>query len=90
MQDNVTFHNHTLTLDNRETLTLTGVTDVPGFDEETVNVKISAGSLIIKGEGLHISRLSLDTGEVSVEGRINSLQYFGDVRQKGFMSKVFR
>ncbi len=90
MQDNVTLHNHTLTLDNRETLILTGVMDVPGFDEENVSVKTDAGALIIKGEALHISRLSLDTGEVSVEGKINSLQYLGDTRQKGLMSKIFR
>lgn len=90
MQDNSIISNHTLNLDNRENLVLTGVIDVPGFDEETVSVKTSAGSLIIKGEALHISRLSLDTGDVSVEGRINSLQYLGDVRQKGIMSRIFR
>ncbi len=90
MQDNSAFQTHTLTLNNREALTLTGVTDVPGFDEETVSLKTPLGSLIIKGEALHINRLSLDTGEVSIDGRINSLQYLGDTRQKGIMSKIFR
>lgn len=90
MQDNTAVHNHTLTLDNRESLSLTGVTDVPGFDEETISVRTSLGSLIIKGEALHINRLSLETGEVSVDGRINSLQYLGDTRQKGIVSRIFR
>lgn len=90
MQDTTATNTHTLTLDNRESLTLTGVTDVPGFDEETVSVKTHLGSLIIKGEDLHISRLSLDTGQVSVEGKINSLQYLGDTRQKGIVSRIFR
>lgn len=90
MQDNPTLHNHTLSLENRELITLTGITDVPGFDEETVNLKTPLGTLIIKGNSLHISRLSLDTGEVSVDGRINSLQYLGDTRQKGIMSKIFK
>ncbi|MBE6735211.1 MAG: sporulation protein YabP [Ruminococcaceae bacterium] len=90
MQDNSIHSKHTLTLDNREKLILTGVTDVPGFDEETVSIKTDTGALIIKGESLHISRLSLDTGDVSIDGRINALQYLGDDRQKGFMSKIFR
>ncbi|MBQ8000557.1 MAG: sporulation protein YabP [Ruminococcus sp.] len=90
MQDTTANNTHTLTLDNRESLTLTGVTDVPGFDEETVSVRTHLGSLIIKGEDLHISRLSLDTGQVSVEGKVNSLQYLGDTRQKGIVSRIFR
>lgn len=90
MQDNQKPDTHTLTLLNRETLALTGVVDVPGFNEETVSIKTDLGSLVIKGEDLHISRLSLDTGEVSVEGRINSLQYLGDVNRKGVMSRIFR
>ncbi len=90
MLDNQKPDTHTLTLLNRETLALTGVVDVPGFNEETVSIKTDLGSLVIKGEDLHISRLSLDTGEVSVEGRINSLQYLGDVNRKGVMSRIFR
>lgn len=90
MQDNSINSKHSLTLDNREFLTLTGVTDVPGFDEETVSIKTDLGSLIIKGESLHISRLSLDTGDVSIEGRINAFQYMGDNNSKGFMSRIFR
>ncbi|MBQ4105067.1 MAG: sporulation protein YabP [Clostridia bacterium] len=90
MQDIQSQKPHTLTLDNRDKLTLTGVSDVPGFDEQTVNVLTSQGTLIIKGESLHISRLSLDTGEVSVDGRINSMQYLGDNRSKGLVSKLFK
>lgn len=90
MQDIQTTRPHSLTLDNRETLILTGVTDVPGFDEQTVNVETPIGTLIVKGESLHISRLSLDTGEVTVDGRITSMQYLGDHRQKGIVSKLFK
>ncbi|MBR3971370.1 MAG: sporulation protein YabP [Ruminococcus sp.] len=87
-----TTHNkpHSLSLDNREVLNLTGILDVPGFDEETVSLQTPCGNLIVKGQSLHISRLSLDTGDVSIDGRINSLQYLGDTRQKGIMSKIFK
>ena len=50
---------HTLMLDARRHLVLTGVEDVSGFNEETVSVKTTAGSLTIKGSGLHIDRLNL-------------------------------
>lgn len=90
MQDNNIQKPHCVTLENRETLNLSGIKDVPGFDEQTVSLQTPMGNLIVKGESLHISKLSLDTGEVTVDGKINSLQYIGDVRSKSFMSKIFR
>ncbi len=81
---------HSLCLDNREVLSLTGVLDVSGFDEQTVSAETSVGRLIVKGANLHISKLSLETGEVTIDGRITSLQYLGDVKQKGFASKLFK
>ncbi len=81
---------HTLMLDNRGKLAITGAEDVSGFNEETVSVKTTAGSLIIKGSGLHIDRLNLETGDVMVEGRVNSLQYVGDGGSRPRFSKLFR
>ena len=44
---------HSLSLDNRKKLSLTGVEDVPGFNEETVNAVTSLGTLVIRGFALH-------------------------------------
>lgn len=90
MQETVINKSHTVTIDNRENLILSGVTDVSGFDEQTVSLQTPLGNLIVKGEALHINKLSLESGEVSIDGKINSLQYLGDTRQKGFVSKLFR
>lgn len=90
MQEIINNKPHSLSLDNREVLNLTGILDVSGFDEETISLQTPCGNLIVKGQSLHINRLSLDTGDVSVDGRINSLQYLGDTRQKGIVSKLFR
>ncbi|MBQ1507530.1 MAG: sporulation protein YabP, partial [Ruminococcus sp.] len=68
---------HTVTLDDRKKLALTGAEDVNGFNEETVSVKTSCGTLIIKGEKLHIDKLNLETGDVSIDGKINAVQYIG-------------
>ena len=89
MQDNIS-KPHSVTLENRENLKLTGVSDVPGFDEQTVSLQTAFGNLIVKGENLHISKLSLDTGDVTVDGKINSLQYIGSERSKSVISKIFR
>ena len=89
MQEQI-LKNHSVTLDNREELRLSGIKDVPGFDEQTVSLDTHLGNLIVKGESLHISKLSLDTGEVVVDGKISALQYITDERSKGFISKLFR
>ena len=81
---------HTLSLDNRAVLRLSGISDVPGFDEQTVSLVTPQGNLIVKGESLHISTLNLTTGEVTVDGQINSIQYIGTQNSKGLMSKLFR
>lgn len=79
---------HTLFLDNRSKLTLTGVTDVLGFDEQTVNVQTDCGTLIVKGSSLHISKLNLESKDVCIDGTINSLQYLSN--NKNLKSKLFR
>ena len=76
---------HTLMLDARRHLVLTGVEDVSGFNEET-----TAGSLTIKGSGLHIDRLNLETGDVTVDGTVNSLQYSGGSGSGSRLSRLFR
>ena len=79
-----------LSLDNRVKLVLTGAEDVSGFNEETVSVKTTCGTLIIKGEKLHIDKLNLETGEVSIDGKINAMQYIGTNDSRSKLSKLFR
>ena len=80
---------HILTLDNRKLLTLSGVEDVSGFDEQTINVKLSDATLVVKGTGLHISTLSLESGDVVIDGLITSLQYLG-ASNGSLRSRLFR
>ena len=80
---------HLLTLDNRRLLTLTGVEDVSGFDEQTINVRLSEMTLVVKGTGLHISKLNLESGDVVIDGSISSLQYLGSA-SGSLRSRLFR
>lgn len=80
---------HTLMLDNRKKLVITGAEEVNGFNEDAVSVKTTDGTLIIKGSGLHIDKLNLDSGDVSIEGRVDAMQYIGN-GSKSKLSKLFR
>ena len=81
---------HRLTLTGRETLTVSGVEDVERFDESGVIMTTSAGTLIVTGEDLHIGKLSLEGGELFVDGRITSISYEDTSgHQGGFFSRLF-
>ena len=66
---------HSLSLSDRRRLTVSGVEDVESFDEDTVTLVTCGGTLTVRGSGLKIEKLSLDGGELVVEGRIDSLDY---------------
>jgi sporulation protein YabP len=82
---------HNLVLEDRRMLTVSGVSDVDSFDEETVVVFTDLGELTVRGTNLHINRLSVEVGELTVEGNIAALIYSDETpKSGGFFSKVFR
>lgn len=66
---------HKVMLDNREKGNLTGILDVISFDENTIVLDTDMGLLTIKGKDLHVSRLTLEKGEIDIEGRMDSFVY---------------
>lgn len=81
---------HNLTLEERNKLTVCGVTDIGGYDEQTIVAQTEKGELTVKGENLHIIRMSVDMGELQVEGNIISMQYSETQPSGGFFSRLFR
>ena len=79
-------------LEERSRLSITGVTDVLSFDEESVTAETDLGTLTVRGEGLHISRLDLDEGLLSIEGSIDAADYGGGERQPGgfLFGRIFK
>lgn len=67
--------NHKVYLNNRNTMTLTGVKDVLSFDAAEILLETEEELLMIKGDELHVKRLSVEEMEVDIEGRIDSLVY---------------
>ena len=66
---------HKLSLDNRRALTMTGVTEVVSFDENAVVLKTAMGLLTVHGRELQLKNLSLDGGQIAVDGHICALLY---------------
>jgi len=66
---------HKLSLNERRELTMTGVTEVVSFDESSVELRTAMGDLTIQGQELKLKTLSLEGGQVAVEGSISALIY---------------
>lgn len=81
---------HRLELVGRERLVISGVEDVDRFDETGIIMTTAAGTLVVSGEDLHIGKLSLDGGELHVDGRIDSVSYEDIGHDRGgFLSRLF-
>ena len=81
---------HELRLDARSRLNVTGVREVESFDESTVVLNTVGGLLIVRGDALHLQSLSIDGGQVSVQGRIDALSYEELQKAGGFLKRLLR
>ena len=66
---------HSVTIRERRSIEISGVTAVDSFDEEMISLRLEVGRLTVEGIGLHIGELSLDTQRVTAEGEITALIY---------------
>lgn len=66
---------HKLSLNERRELTMTGVTEVVSFEESAVVLRTALGTLIVQGKDLQLKTLSLEGGQVAVDGDISALIY---------------
>lgn len=66
---------HRLTLNERRQLSMTGVSEVVSFDDTAVVLRTELGTLVIQGKDLQLKTLSLEGGQVAVDGTVSSLHY---------------
>ena len=83
---------HHVILEEREQLIVSGVEEVESFDESAIYLTTAQGPLEIQGEGLHIEKLSLDGGDLKVEGDIDAVSYEDDAGggRGGFLARLLR
>ncbi len=66
---------HKLTLNERKSLTVSGVTEVVSFDETAVIANTDLGTLVVQGKDLQLKTLLPEGGQVAVEGSISAVIY---------------
>ncbi len=79
---------HKLTLDERQKLTMTGVTEVVSFDDTEVVLRTSLGTLMVQGRDLQLKTLSLEGGQVEVDGSISVLAYAENKPSGSWLSRL--
>lgn len=90
-----TIRAHKVSLINRKICEISGVKDVCSFDAKEILLETELGTLLIKGEELHISRLTLEKGEVDIEGKVDGFTYTDTAptvgeKTQSLMARLFR
>lgn len=80
---------HSLSMEAREKLSVCGVDDVRGFDENLVILSTAMGDLNIRGEALHIEKIDLDSGILELRGKIQELSYDESMKSDSFWKRLF-
>ena len=81
---------HRLTMEDRGKLTMTGVTEVVSFEENLVVLRTGLGTLAVQGQQLQLKTLSLEGGQVAVEGTVTVLSYQEPRESGGWLRRMFQ
>ncbi len=81
---------HNIIMENREKLSVSGVEEVESFDDRQIILRTSKGNLILRGSDLHIAKLTLDSGELSVTGLIAELGYEETAPSGSLWARLFK
>ncbi len=79
-----------LTLESRKHLAVSGVEEVMSFDEREIMMRTGEGDLAVRGEGMTISRLNVEGGDVHIHGLITELCYAEPAPERGLWARLFR
>lgn len=82
-------HVHSLCIEDRSRMTISGVEDVECFSDDMAVIATTQGAVTITGANIKVERLDLESGAVSLDGQIDAIEY-GTVRKNGFFARIFR
>ncbi len=93
IDNNINSFNHSISLTERKTLLISGVKKIDNFDEEEFLMETTMGYIIIKGSNLELIKLDTLQGNVSIKGKINSMNYLEEQTTKennGIFARLFK
>ena len=79
---------HSLSLEGRQKLRMSGVGEVISFDENSVVLGTALGTLVVHGQQLQLKNLSVEGGDVAVEGQISALIYEESRKTGGWLRRL--
>ena len=82
--------NHSLLLTSRESLALTGISEVVSVSESALVCNLQQGNLIITGDNLKVTKLDVESGKVDLTGTVNSIKYSNTKSKEKFFKKLFK
>lgn len=91
VEEKAMFKSQNIIIEDRTRMSITGVEQVENFNDTIITLTTVNGGMTIKGEGLNISKLNLDDGNVKISGKVNSVAYTArEVTTKNIISKLFK
>ena len=85
--------NNIISINERKSIVITGVKKIESFDNEEFLLNTNLGTILLKGSGLEIIKLDTLEGNVSIKGKIDSLQYLDSIeksKESGIFNKLFK
>ncbi len=81
---------HNIILENRSKISMSGIEKVESFDDNEIVLISNLGELTVKGSGLHITKMDLQTGEVNIDGNIIGLVYNETQKSSSIIKRIFK
>ncbi len=89
MNEKIVSGNHTVIIQNRSKINISGVAEVISFDEQTVSLKTEMGNLIVKGEQLKVDSFTVETGDLVINGDFFAMTY-SVASKRSIASRLFK
>ena len=94
MDKDIITGNHSININQRKNISITGVKKIENFDEHEFLLETNMGYMQIKGNNLEIIKLDTYQGDISIKGKIDSLNYLDSSKklekQESVFSKLFK
>lgn len=89
MDKDIISTNHNISITSRKTINITGVKKIESFDEQEFLMETNMGFMVIKGSNLEIIKLDTYQGDVSIKGKVDSLNYLEALNKKNKEESIF-
>ena len=89
MDKDIITSNHNINITQRKNISISGVKKIENFDESEFLLETNMGYLMIKGSNLEIIELDTYQGDVTIKGKVNSLNYMEEGKKQDKQESVF-